>query len=66
MYTPTRGESVTVQSDNVCATAWMDTKVVMAMYTACDPTESSSVMRRKKDGTRASITCPVAIKIYTV
>ncbi len=66
MYTPTRGESVTVQSDNVCATAWMDTKVAMAMYTACDPTESSSVMRRKKDGTRASITCPVAIKIYTV
>lgn len=64
MYTPTRGESVTVQSDNVCATAWMDTKVVMAMYTACDPTKSSSVMRRKKDGTRESITCPVAIKVY--
>ncbi len=42
----------------------MDTKVVMAMYTECDPTKSSSVMRRKKDGTRESISCPVAIKIY--
>ncbi len=42
----------------------METKVVMAMYTACDPTKSSSMMRRKKNGTRESITCPVAIKIY--
>ncbi len=34
------------------------------MYTSCDPTKSSTVMRRKKDGTRDSVTCPVAIKVY--
>ncbi len=53
-----------VQSDNVVATAWMDTKVVMVMYTGCDPKKSSTVMRRRKDGSRASVTCPEAIKIY--
>ncbi len=55
---------MTVQSDNVGATAWMDTKVVMMMYTSCDPTKSSTVLRRKKDGTRDPVTCPVAIKVY--
>ncbi len=55
---------MTVQSDNVGATAWIDTKVVMMMYSSCDPTMSSTVLRRKKDGTRDLVTCPVAIKVY--
>ena len=59
-----RGESLTVQSDNLSATAWMDSKIVMAMYNCCDPTHSSTVLRRKKDGTRESVVCPEAIKGY--
>ncbi len=55
---------MTVQSDNVVATAWMDTKVVMVVYTGCDPKKSLTVMRRRKDGIRASVTCPEPIKIY--
>ena len=55
---------MTVQSDNVCATAWMDTKIVMVMNNCCDPKEISSVLRRTKDGTRGSVTCPTAIRLY--
>lgn len=36
----------------------------MVMYTGCDPNQSSSVMRRKKDGTRESVPCPEAVKLY--
>ncbi len=36
----------------------------MAMFTCCDPKKSSTVMRRKKNGTREPVTCPEAIKIY--
>lgn len=59
-----RGESLSVQSDNVSASAWMDRKIVMAMYNSCDPTHTSTVMRRKKDGTREPVTCPEALKRY--
>lgn len=55
---------MTVQSDNVAATAWMDSKVVMVMYTNCDPKKSSSVLRRNKDGSREPVPCPEAIKLY--
>jgi len=59
-----RGESLSVQSDNVFASAWMDSKVVMVMYNCCDPAHISTVMRRKKDGARESVVCPQAIKRY--
>lgn len=59
-----RGEFQSVQADNVSASAWMDRKVVMAMYNCCDPTHSSTVMRRKKDCTREPVTCPEALVRY--
>ena len=58
------GESLSVQSDNVSAWAWIDRKIVMAMYNCYDSTHRSTVMRRKKDGTREPVTCPEALKRY--
>ena len=59
-----RGESVTVQSGNVTASAWMDRKMVMVMCTGCDPTTPTTVLRGQKDGTRRPVTCPAASAIY--
>lgn len=46
------------------ATAWMDRKVVMAMYNSSNPTQSSTVLRRSKEGIRESVTCPEALTAY--
>ena len=34
------------------------------MYTGFNPLGQSTVLRRKKDGTRVSVTCPTAIEAY--
>ena len=59
-----RGDSLTLQSGNVCATAWMDRRVVMAMSTGCDPLAVGSVQRREKDGSRVPVRCPESIILY--
>ena len=59
-----RGNSLTVQKKGVCASAWMDKKIVMAMYSNCQPTETEFVLRRQRDGSRSEVTCPTAIISY--
>ena len=54
----------TVQANEIAASAWMDNKVVTAMYSRYGPSESTTVLRRQKDGTRNSVPCPVAIAAY--
>ena len=53
-----------MQADNISASAWMDSKVVTAMFNGYDPAEVTTVLRRQKDGTRNSVPCPVAIADY--
>ena len=55
-----------MQADKIAASAWMDNKVVTAMYSGYDPTELTTVLRRQKDGTRSSVPCPVAIADYNI
>ena len=59
-----RGESTTLQADNLCASAWLDRKIVMLLYTGFDPTSTGQVLRRQKDGTQVSFTCPDACVEY--
>ena len=55
---------MTYQSDNVGASRWMDRNDVKIMYTGYDPSEKSTVERRKKDGSRAPVPCPIAFVEY--
>ena len=55
-----------MQADNIAASAWMDSKVVTAMFNGYDPAEVTTILRRQKDGTRNSVPCPVAIADYNV
>ena len=61
-----RGDFKTVQCGSVAVTAWLDRKLVKAMSTAHDPTESTTVLRRQRDGTRVPVKCPVMIRDYNV
>lgn len=53
-----------VQKGGVSACAWMDRKVVMAMFSNAQPSATSSVLRRQKDHTRIPVTCPESILLY--
>ena len=55
---------LTMQADNVCSSAWMDSKVVRAMYTGFNPMQECTVLQRQKNGSRVSVPCPVAIASY--
>ena len=67
MYTFTslfRGDSLVLQSGNVCASAWMDKRVVMVMSTGCNPLTAGTVQRKKKDGSRIQVPCPDSLVLY--
>lgn len=59
-----RGEILTVQSDNVVASAWMDNKIFTVMSVGWDPTKVVTVLRTTKDGTRKPFPCPAACADY--
>ena len=62
-YTSYRGDFLTVQKGNVCASSWMDRKVVTVMSTTSQP-DGGSVLRQQKDGTRIPVPCPLSIIDY--
>ena len=55
---------LTVQADNISASAWQDRKVFTVMYSGFDPKEETTVQRRQKFGNRITVTCPEAIAAY--
>ena len=59
-----RGDVLTMQSGNVCASSWLDNKVFTVMYTGYSPLSQSTVLRRQKDGSRPSFSCPDAVAVY--
>ena len=63
LNTHNRVDFLTVQKGNICASSWMDRDVVTVMSTTSQP-ESSTVLRRQKDGTRISVPCPTSIVDY--
>ena len=59
-----RGEILTMQSGDVCASAWLDNKVFTVMCTGFSPLVETVVLRNIKDGTQASYPCPAAVAAY--
>ena len=58
-----RGDFLTIQKGNVCASSWMDRKTVTVMSTTSQP-DVGTVLRRQKDGSRISVRCPLSIMEY--
>ncbi len=59
-----RGESKTFQKGKVTGVSWKDNRVVNVLSTNTQPAATSSVLRRQKDGTRISVSCPESIMTY--
>ena len=59
-----RGEMLTVQSGEISAAAWMDNKVVTAMFTGFAPGSISTVSRMEKTRESITVQCPEAIAVY--
>ena len=62
-YTNNKGEFLAIQKGNVCASSWMDRKVVTVISTTSQP-ESTNVLRHQKDGSRISVPCPMSVMDY--
>ena len=61
---PERGQHVAVQCRNLVVTLWQDTKPFFCSSTNADPNKTSSVTRKKKDGTLISLPCPQSVLLY--
>ena len=59
-----RGEYQAMQRNELVATVWRDKKDVVTLSTQSNPTTDYQVLRRQKDGTRVSVSCPKAIYKY--
>ena len=43
---------------------WKDKKAIPFINTTCEPSEQTTVMRKKKDGSRITVPCPQSVKLY--
>lgn len=60
----TRGSSKTYQQGNLTVTVWQDNRPVTLISTNSDPTATSSVVRKSRDGTTATYSCPNSVALY--
>ena len=61
---PARGDIAFRQDRNHVVIVWQDTKPVVITSTAHDPTSTTSVRRKKGNGSIISVTCPQAVVDY--
>ncbi|XP_033741890.1 piggyBac transposable element-derived protein 4-like [Pecten maximus] len=60
-----QGDLVQQQKGKMVCTAWHDKRTVCLLTTNSNPTENTTVQRKKKDGSVQEVPCPSAIKMYT-
>ena len=61
---PSRGNITFRQDGNLVVSVWQDTKPVVVVSTAHDPTSTTTVRRKRGDGSTILVTCPQAIVDY--
>ena len=61
---PSRGDSVSRQSEGLVVTVWQDTKPVTVLTTQHRPSATTTVVRKKIDGSKINVQCPQAIVDY--
>ena len=58
-----RGNLEFRQADNVVVTVWQDTRAVVILSTQHDPSNTTTVSRKQKDGSKVNVNCPQLIII---
>ena len=61
---PSRGNIEYQQDGNLAILVWQDTKVVVIMSTAHSPAITTTVQRKKGNGSIMDVSCPQAIVEY--
>ena len=61
---PSRGDIEFQQDGNLAIFVWQDTKAVVIMSTAHSPAITTTVRRKKGNGTTMDVNCPQAIVDY--
>ena len=51
-------------SNQLAVSLWQDNRPVVVASTNCDPSKSTEVQRRQRDGNRVSVSCPLAVSLY--
>ena len=59
-----RGEFLFRQCGNIVAVAWKDNKVVNVVSTLASPSDTTTVNRTQKDGSRRAVPCPRSVALY--
>ena len=59
-----QGESKSCVVGNVQCFAWQDKKQVNFINMIADPASTTTVKRKKKDGSGTNIPCPESVKLY--
>ena len=59
-----RGDSRTRQHKTLSVALWQDSRPVVVAATTADPTVSTTILRKGRDGTRSDYTCPQSIALY--
>lgn len=59
-----RGKSKSRQQGNLTVSVWQDNRPVVMIATNSDPTTTSSVLRKNKDGTTNTYSCPKSLMSY--
>ena len=52
------------QSNRLSISLWQDNRPVLVISTNCDPTESTIVTRKAKNGTSQLVPCPTSVYLY--
>ena len=52
------------QSNRLSVYLWQDNRPVIIVSTNCDPSLSTQVQRRQKNGTTLSVPCPLSVQLY--
>ena len=63
---PSRGDIEFCQDGNLAVMVWQDTKAVVIMSTAHNPAATTTVRRKKGDGSITDVTAPKAIVDYNM
>ena len=59
-----RGDSKVRQHENIAVSLWQDNHPVAVISTNSDPTETTTVQRKVRDGTTSHVSCPQSIYLY--
>ena len=58
------GVSAPSSASSIAVSLWLDNKAVVVVSSNCDPSATTQVSRRQRDGSAMSVDCPLSVSLY--